>query len=117
MTKKYVHLFILGIFGLLIYSHPVFADDFIAKIDRLGMESSYGTPYLEVVFTDLTSGTMSSYYYAVPVDNNAAFPYIFSILSYAKTRNKLVRVLASDVWTRGDGYNSFLEIHYAQFAE
>lgn len=117
MTKKYVHSFILGIFGLLIYSHPVFADDFIAKIDRLGMESSYGTPYLEVIFTDVTSGTLSSTYYAVPVDNNAAFPYIFSILSYAKTRNKLVRVLASDVWTRGDGYNSFLEIHYAQFAE
>lgn len=117
-AMKKIFFVILVMVTFAIFPDLVFADEFIAKVDRFGMESSYATPYVEISFSDVTSGSITSgYYYVVPVNDNSSFPYLFAILSYAKTRNKAVRIIADETWTRGDGYNSFLEIHYAQFAE
>ena len=93
------------------------ADDFVAKIDRFAMESGYGTPYVEIIFKDLSSGTMTSTYYALVLEDNPSFPYLFAMLNHAKTRNKLIRVYTSGTWTRGDGADVFLKIQYVEYVE
>lgn len=111
--------FISMIITAFIYSPMAFAEGFTAKVGRLAIETGTnydGARYCEVTFTEVTElseGGTLDYYYAIPLADEPAFSYLFTILKYAKERNKSVRIVSDSNWTRSDG-TVFGRITYAE---
>ena len=96
----------------LVYTNHAMAEDFIGSIQRLAVDNGNnygGVRYLELIFADVTdlSGTPMTpafVYYAIPIEDESAFPYMFAILKYADTRNQTVRISSQTNWVRSDGF-------------
>jgi hypothetical protein len=119
--KKKILLLILTMMLQFGFISSALAEDFLAKIHRLAIDNGInygGVKYLELIFTDVTDLSGVAYapsfvYYAIPIEDESAFPYMFAILKYAKTRNQAVRISSQTNWIRSDGY-AFGRVTYVE---
>lgn len=104
--KKIIMGITFVVMGFVYANHAMAEERFIGKMSRLGVDSEHR--YLELIFTDVADWngvpTVTAYAsYAIPIEDNPAFPYMFATLKYAKTRNQSVMIISEGIWTRDDG--------------